>query len=604
MNKFTLMLIAFIVSASFAAQIGVELVPQEKDQWCWAATSEAILKFYGLTELTQTEIVTHVKGSPVNQTGGGQEIANGINDFLECNAQAVSPLQESELKSRADNKNPLGIGWMWNQGGGHIVVYDGYKDDGTHVIMDPWEPNVGKWTYFTSYSALKSHNNKGNWREAVTTEYEVGPTDTINVTAPTGSDEWEQGVEKVISWEDNLDGNVKIELYKGSSLSATISASTPSNGSFTWTVPEDQAIGSNYTVKISSVDNQSVTASSDQFSVVEGSLEEYTLTVEGGDGDGDYVKGTAVEISADAAPEGKMFDKWSGTGAQHCANVNSATTILTMPEGAVTVTSTYKDRPESSENFVILNSWESETDSTSAIAVDSSEVSSDTIVSVDYSRGTPASDEDGTWAILCGYLDTAQGAFDNVTAVEITYKSDCDILVSLPQAGLDGSYECKLPKSTAWSSKLINIDTINFKQPQWAIDAGGSQVKPLNISECSGVGVAADIGNDNSGSISLKMVCLIGYKEPVAIVNPGVTKHTFAVNSISRRNLSLSVPSSEVYEISIYSLNGKKIFTESRMLTAGVQNIGWNGAELANQMLIANIKSVSGLSMKRRVLLK
>lgn len=604
MNKITLFLIALFISSSFAGRIGIVMVPQEESNWCWAATSEGILKHYGLTELTQTEIVTHVKGSPVNQTGQAREIANGINHFLDCNATAVGSILESELKSRADSKYPLGVAWYWNQGGGHITIYDGYKEDGTHIIMDPWEPNVGKWTYFTSYEALKSHNNKGRWQESITTEYDVEPSDTIKVTSPTSSDEWEQGVEKVVTWEDNLDGKVKIELYKGSSLSEEITASTESDGSFSWTVPADQAIGDNYTVKITSVDESSVTASSDQFSVVEGSFEEYTLTVDGGDGDGEYVKGTAVEITADAAPEGKMFDKWSGAGASNCANVNSATTILTMPEGDVTVKSTYKDRPASSKNFVLVNNWESVTDSTSSIAIDSSDITSDTTVAIDYTRGTPASSDDGTWAILCGYLDTTQEAFHEVSAVEITYKSDCDILVTLPQVGLDGSYECKLPKTNSWSSKMINIDTINFKQPEWAIDAGGSQVKPLNVKELTGVGVAADIGDNKSGSVSLKMLCLIGYEYPVATVSLNQKTSTFAINSISRKSLSISVPQSDSYEIAIYSLSGKKLFSQNRVLNAGTQNISWSGTTIAKQMLIANIQTSNGLSLKRRILLK
>lgn len=66
----------------------------------------------------------------------------------------------------------------------------------------------------------------------------------------------------------------------------------------------------------------------------------YPLTVVNGSGDGNYTSGTVVTIKADAAPTGKVFDKWTGAAV---ANSTSATTTITMPAGATTVTATYKD---------------------------------------------------------------------------------------------------------------------------------------------------------------------------------------------------------------------------------------------------------------------
>jgi len=68
----------------------------------------------------------------------------------------------------------------------------------------------------------------------------------------------------------------------------------------------------------------------------------YTLTVNSGTGDGDYTEGTVVDISADAAPSGKVFDVWTGdtTGI---ADVNAASTTITMPGSDATITATYKD---------------------------------------------------------------------------------------------------------------------------------------------------------------------------------------------------------------------------------------------------------------------
>ncbi len=66
----------------------------------------------------------------------------------------------------------------------------------------------------------------------------------------------------------------------------------------------------------------------------------YTLTVTNGSGDGSYISGAVVAITADAAPAWATFDRWTGD-TNHLANATNATTTVTMPTHAVTVTATY-----------------------------------------------------------------------------------------------------------------------------------------------------------------------------------------------------------------------------------------------------------------------
>jgi len=73
----------------------------------------------------------------------------------------------------------------------------------------------------------------------------------------------------------------------------------------------------------------------------------YTLTVSGGTGDGSYTAGQSVTITANAAPSGKTFDKWTSSYGGSFANANSASTTFTMPSNVVTVTAVYKDLPPS-----------------------------------------------------------------------------------------------------------------------------------------------------------------------------------------------------------------------------------------------------------------
>ncbi len=81
---------------------------------------------------------------------------------------------------------------------------------------------------------------------------------------------------------------------------------------------------------------------------------QYNLTVHSGSGDGSYVEGANVAISADAAPAGQQFAQWTGdTGG--IADVNAANTTLTMPAAATTVTATYENVPVGQYSLTVNN---------------------------------------------------------------------------------------------------------------------------------------------------------------------------------------------------------------------------------------------------------
>ncbi len=85
----------------------------------------------------------------------------------------------------------------------------------------------------------------------------------------------------------------------------------------------------------------------------------YSLTVENGTGDGNYTEGSVKPISADAAPTGKVFDKWTGD-VGGVADVNASPTTITIGTAAVTVTATYKDAPVEDTTGIILDNFANE----------------------------------------------------------------------------------------------------------------------------------------------------------------------------------------------------------------------------------------------------
>ena len=91
---------------------------------------------------------------------------------------------------------------------------------------------------------------------------------TITVTAPAAGASWQRGVLHTITWTlgGTMNASVKILLYKGTKLNSTLATTTPNDGSFDWTIPAGQALATNYSIRIITVDNL-VTGNSGTFSI-------------------------------------------------------------------------------------------------------------------------------------------------------------------------------------------------------------------------------------------------------------------------------------------------------------------------------------------------
>src|SRR4030043_76105 len=98
------------------------------------------------------------------------------------------------------------------------------------------------------------------------------PPPSIIVNSPNGGESWQRGTSHNITWDSvgDIGSAVRIELYKGGVLNLKITGSAPNNGSYDWTIPSDQTIDSDYTVKITSTSNPAFfDDSNDYFSIDE-----------------------------------------------------------------------------------------------------------------------------------------------------------------------------------------------------------------------------------------------------------------------------------------------------------------------------------------------
>jgi|GEM_PF-1427465 len=94
----------------------------------------------------------------------------------------------------------------------------------------------------------------------------------ITVTSPQGGELFAHGKRMPITWSWNgeISGDVKIELLEGGAVKRLIDASTPNDKSLVWKVTTDAGIGSNFKIRVSSVETPSVVDESDDtFSILE-----------------------------------------------------------------------------------------------------------------------------------------------------------------------------------------------------------------------------------------------------------------------------------------------------------------------------------------------
>jgi Lectin C-type domain/Calx-beta domain/Ser-Thr-rich glycosyl-phosphatidyl-inositol-anchored membrane family/FG-GAP-like repeat/PA14 domain/LysM domain len=84
------------------------------------------------------------------------------------------------------------------------------------------------------------------------------PPPYITVNSPNGGDSLQAGSSYNFTWSDNIDANVNIDLYKGGNFYKQIASNTASDGSESLTLPTDLAAGSDYQIKITSVNDSNV----------------------------------------------------------------------------------------------------------------------------------------------------------------------------------------------------------------------------------------------------------------------------------------------------------------------------------------------------------
>ncbi|MFH1038462.1 MAG: C39 family peptidase [PVC group bacterium] len=157
------LLIAGLLSAgAISASAGILSVPvlyQQQEQWCWAASCQMILSYYGYSSTQcdmanwcfyQTSCCNNViwpsgTGPSCNQSNWIFGYDRDMQDVLVAwgsiyGTGVSSYLLWSTLTSEIDSSRPFVIGFSWSGGGGHALVGRGYSG-GYVYYNDPWPGN-------------------------------------------------------------------------------------------------------------------------------------------------------------------------------------------------------------------------------------------------------------------------------------------------------------------------------------------------------------------------------------------------------------------------------------------------------------------------------
>ena len=122
-----------------------------------------------------------------------------------------------------------------------------------HIIF--WNDEIGSQYTIVTYNA----NFVGDSRPPA-----------INVIKPSSASTYQTGSNQVIEWSTQGSvGNLKIELFKGTSLFSTIISSTPNDGQHNWQVPGNCPQASDYRIKITYNSNPTVNDYSSYFTIIE-----------------------------------------------------------------------------------------------------------------------------------------------------------------------------------------------------------------------------------------------------------------------------------------------------------------------------------------------
>lgn len=126
-------------------QLNVPNVMQLGNEWCWAANSVTILRYYGINQ-SQCGFVAYAKSGTLNEAcddvgGWASESRTGLNYFGVTSTQYTGTLSYGTIKTEINSSRPIyaEIAWLGPNDavtGRHVQTIDGYYNDTNYGVTD------------------------------------------------------------------------------------------------------------------------------------------------------------------------------------------------------------------------------------------------------------------------------------------------------------------------------------------------------------------------------------------------------------------------------------------------------------------------------------
>lgn len=147
-----------------------------------------------------------------------------------------------------------------------------FRPDG--AVFQSWQYSTA--TVFSSLWSsawvvnLPNDSPSGTWRfqadyngQRYETHLNVNSPMVISVTSPNGGEQWERLQPHLVTWTDNLGGEINIDLYRNDTHLGALVSNAPSDGQYLWTPDADLLPGGGYKLRMTSVVNSALMDYSD-----------------------------------------------------------------------------------------------------------------------------------------------------------------------------------------------------------------------------------------------------------------------------------------------------------------------------------------------------
>jgi hypothetical protein len=183
--------------------------------------------------------------------------------------------------SSPKNNDTWYIGEVYNitwtsKNAGEMVTIDLYQNGVQQVVLASNITNDGVFPWMVPLETTPDASSQIKIRSStITTVYGISDPFSllkkfVEVISPAETELWYKGERHVITWDaKGFSSKVKIELFVDAAIAMTIADNVDNSGRYEWAVPLDVSSGSMYTIKITSVSDESIYGYSSGLLIIE-----------------------------------------------------------------------------------------------------------------------------------------------------------------------------------------------------------------------------------------------------------------------------------------------------------------------------------------------